>query len=402
MNLDVLSLLIGGMLGLVIGAMGMSLLRRSSGQAQDINTQTQEQLFAAFEALSNKALDSNAERFMRLAQEKLSAHQQLAQGELEKRQTAIAEMLKPVGKSLDEFNQKITGFDKAHATIHGEMKTLLSSLNDETQSLVKVLKTPPLRGNWGEVQLQRILESCGMLENVNYRTQVVVEGARPDIVVDMPGGSSIVIDSKAPMEAYFDALADGLNAAEQKAHIAKHVERVRSHIKELSSKSYWDKFDSPEFVVMFFPSESALRLAQESDPNIMTEAFNKNVLMASPLTLLGLLRVVSFGWRQVQMANNARQVSELGAELYRRIQTFAGHLQLVGNGLKTAIGAYDKAIGSLERQVLSGARRFKELHVVDMTADEKQIESINQEPRKIAVDELLLNSDEEQQKASNE
>lgn len=389
MNLDVLSLFIGGALGLIIGAMAMSLWRRSSMASQDVNTQTQEQLFAAFEALSNKALDSNAERFMRLAQEKLATHQQMAQSELEKRQTAIAEMLKPVGKSLDEFNQKITGFDKAHATIHGEMKSLLSNLNDETQSLVKVLKTPPLRGNWGEVQLQRILESCGMIENVNYRTQVVVEGARPDVVVDMPGGSSIVIDSKAPMEAYFDALSDGLNVAEQKAHIAKHVERVRAHIKDLSSKAYWDKFDSPEFVVMFFPSESALRLAQEADPNIMTEAFGKNVLMASPLTLLGLLRVVSFGWRQVQMANNARQVSELGAELYRRIQTFAGHMQVVGNGLKTAIGAYDKAIGSLERQVLSGARKFKELHVVDMTAEDKQIETINQAPRKIAVDELL-------------
>jgi DNA recombination protein RmuC len=385
MTLDLISLLLGGVLGAVIGGM-LVYMRRSKDSGFDEHTK--EQLLLAFKSLSNEALDETTKRFLQVAEENLKGHHQKAESDLDKRRTAIEEMLKPVGKSLDDFNRKITDFDKNHAGIHGEVKSLLSGLQQETKSLVEVLKTPPLRGNWGEVQLKRILEASGMVEQVNYRTQVTVENARPDIVVDMPGGGAIVIDSKAPMKAYFDALADGITQSEQKAFIAQHVEHVRKHVKELSSKAYWDKFDSPEFVVMFFPSESALRLAQESDPNLTHDAFQKNVLMASPLTLLGLLRVVSFGWRQVQMADNARKVSELGADLYRRIQIFAGHFQKVGNGLRTALGAYDSAVGSLERQLLSGARKFKDLHVVDMTADEKHIDPIGEDPRRITVEEL--------------
>lgn len=352
--------------------------------------ETKSNVEETFRALSSKALQANNEQFLTLATQNLKAASARADGDLEKRQQAIEAMLKPIDQRLNEFNRKITDFDKTHTGIHGEIKTMMNRIGTETASLVEVLKTPALRGNWGEVQLKRILESTGMLEGVNYRTQVTVDNARPDVVVDMPGNGCIVIDSKAPMSAYFDALQDGLSTAEQKTHIARHVDHVRSHVRALSGKAYWEKFDTPEFVVMFFPSESALRLAQESDPNIVHEAFEKNVLMASPMTLIGLLRVVSFGWRQVRMADNAREVSHLGGELYKRIQTFATHFEKVGNGLKTAVSAYDNAVGSMERTLLSGARKLKDAHVVDHLAEEKKLTLIDKTPRKITAEELII------------
>lgn len=362
------------------------------------NQESQANLTDTFKALSSEALQANNEQFLSLATQNLNTAAAKADGDLQKRQQAIEAMLKPIDHRLSEFNQKITNFDKTHTGIHGEIKTMMGRLGQETASLVEVLKTPALRGNWGEVQLKRILESTGMVEGVNYRTQVTVENARPDMVVDMPGGGCIVIDSKAPMSAYFDALQDGLNTAQQKTHIARHVDHVRAHVRALSGRAYWEKFETPEFVVMFFPSESALRLAQETDPNLVHEAFEKNVLMASPMTLIGLLRVVSFGWRQVQMAENAREVSKLGADLYKRIQTFAGYFEKVGNGLKTAVTAYDNAVGSMERTLLSGARKLKDVHVVDHLADEKKIEAIDKVPRQISSEELLetKNNDEKE------
>lgn len=360
--------------------------------------EAEQNLTDRFRSLSAEVLKESNEQFLTLASQSFNTATAKADGDLEKRQQAIEAMLKPIDSRLNEFNRKITDFDKTHTGIHGEIKTMMSRIGNETASLVEVLKTPSLRGNWGEVQLKRILESTGMLEGVNYRTQVTVDNARPDIVVEMPGDGCIVIDSKAPMQAYFDALQDGISSAEQKTHIARHVDHVRSHIRSLSGKAYWEKFDTPEFVVMFFPSESALRLAQESDPNIVHEAFEKNVLMASPMTLIGLLRVVSFGWRQIQMAENAREVSNLGAELYKRIQTFATHFEKVGNGLKTAIGAYDNAVGSMERTLLSGARKLKDAHVVDHLAEEKKLDVIDKTPRQITVDELITPSPTDEKK----
>ncbi len=378
--------------GLIVWALMQSKIAALKARIE-LQDQVNEHLEETFRALSSEALQANNEQFLTLATQKLNTTAAQADGDLEKRQQAIEAMLKPIDTRLNEFNRKITDFDEKHAGIHGEIKTIMKRIGTETKSLVDVLKTPSLRGNWGEVQLKRILDSTGMLEGINYRTQVTVDNIRPDIVIDMPGGGCIVIDSKAPMQAYFDALQDGLNTAEQKVHIGRHVDHVRAHVRALSAKNYWEKFQTPEFVVMFFPSESALRLAQESDPNIVHEAFEKNVLMASPLTLIGLLRVVSFGWRQVQMAENAREVSDLGADLYKRIQTFAGHFEKIGNGLKTAINAYDSAVGSMERTLLAGARKLKDAHVVDHLADEKKVLPIDRKPRGITNEELLQNDE---------
>ncbi len=383
----------GGVLVWALMQIKVSALKTKIAIQDKMHTHLEE----TFRALSSQALQANNEQFLTLATQNLKTATAQADGDLQKRQQAIEALLKPIDQRLNEFNQKITNFDKTHTGIHGEIKTMMERLGNETSSLVEVLKTPSLRGNWGEVQLKRILDSTGMLEGVNYRTQVTVDNTRPDIVVDMPGGGAIVIDSKAPMQAYFDALQDGLNKVEQKTHIARHIDHVRAHVRALSGKTYWEKFDTPEFVIMFFPSESALRLAQETDPNIVHEAFEKNVLMASPLTLIGLLRVVSFGWRQVQMAENAREVSDLGADLYKRIQTFAGHFEKVGNGLKTAIGAYDNAVGSMERTLLAGARKLKDAHVVDHLAEEKKLIPIDKTPRPITSDELIIEKEKKRE-----
>ncbi|HYH36794.1 MAG TPA: DNA recombination protein RmuC [Azospirillum sp.] len=359
----------------------------------------QAQLSDAFKALSSEALRQNNQSFLDLARETLASFQEQAKGDLEKRQQAIDGIVAPVRTTLETMDRQIREMETARAGAYEGLKQQVLSLLDtqnqlraETGNLVRALRTPVARGRWGEIQLRRVVEMAGMLDHCDFFEQASVgaEGGRlrPDLVVRLPGGKTIVVDAKTPLEAYLD----GVQAAEdgtRRDALLRHARHVREHMKQLGGKAYWDQFDAtPEFVVLFLPGENFFSAALEHDPALIEVGMEHGVILSTPTTLIALLRAVAYGWRQERLADNARDISALGAELYKRLCDLGGHMERLGSQLEKAVGSYNGAVGSLESRVLVTARRFRDLHVAPEGAELPLLEPLDHAPRQLQAPEL--------------
>ena len=379
--------------------------RKASGDKITLLNNAEAKLADAFKALSADALRNNNQSFLDLAKQNLETFQQTAKSELERRQSAIGDMIKPLKESLEKVDGKIGELEKnrvgAYSELREQVKQLAHShlqLQSETGNLVKALRAPHVRGRWGEIQLRRVVELAGMLQYCDFNEQETVTSEdariRPDMIVRLPGNRTIVVDSKVPFDAFYESISttdDEVRAQRLK----DHARLVRAHITSLSRKSYWETVQpTPEFVLLFLPGETFYSAALENDPKLIEDGVSQGVIIATPTTLIALLKAVSYGWRQEQMADNAQEVSNLARTLYDRLRVFTNHFDDIGRNLDRALESYNRGVRSLESRVLVTARRFKERGAI--AGDEIEIlEPIDKAARPLSRDEGGLFPEEE-------
>ncbi|HXW75594.1 MAG TPA: DNA recombination protein RmuC [Steroidobacteraceae bacterium] len=339
--------------------------------------QSETRLRAAFDSLAGETLRTNSELFLRLAREALGREQAVGAGQLKERELAIAQLVEPLRQALERSEAQVQALERerreAFAGLRLQIETLAGSqaqLQRETHNLVTALRRPEVRGRWGELTLRRLVELAGLSEHCDFTEQLQVVGEegtlRPDLVVHLPDARDLVVDAKTPLEAYLAAL-DAATEEERTEALRRHAQQVEMRVRELAAKGYWMQFErSPEFAVLFLPGDQFLSAALGERPELLESALAQSVIIATPSTLVALLKAVAYGWRQSAVTQNAAQIRDLGQDLYRRLSTFNGHLGRMGQRLASAVEAYNAAFGSLERQVLPQARRFGDLGV---TAD---------------------------------
>lgn len=349
------------------------------------------QLTRAFSELANQSLKANSENFLRMAEQNLGAQQEKAKRALSEREKAVEELVKPIRDALKSSQQQIAELEKSRSEAYGGIKSQLEamqvsqkSLTQETQNLVKALRRPEVRGRWGEITLRRLVELAGMVEHCDFQEQVhtVGEGQviRPDMIVRMPDRRELVVDVKTPLDAYLEAV-EAENDAQRKLGLERHAKNVRSHIRMLGSKAYWSQFaEAPEFVILFIPGDQFLSAALNEDPDLIEYALAEQIILATPTSFVALLKAVAYGWRQLALADNAQEIRQLAEDLYGRLATFVSHMNKVGRQLASSVENYNKAVGSLERSVLPGARKFVELGVHEKKPIEK-LETLDPVPR---------------------
>ncbi|HZC31424.1 MAG TPA: DNA recombination protein RmuC [Gaiellaceae bacterium] len=367
-------MVVGLLIGLAVGAAGVWLLLRNR--------------YAGFDVLAADALRKNTETVLELASAKLGEKEQ-----------AVRHLVEPIEESLKKVDGKLQQLEVARASAYSALREQVvqlaesqKELRSETGNLVSALRDRPnVRGRWGEIQLRRVVEMAGMIEHCDFETQAHVvtdEGRlRPDLVVKLPAGKNVVVDAKFAGQAYLEAL-DAKNDEERVVKLRDHARQVRDHITKLSAKSYWSQFDqTPEFVVLFIPGETFLSAALEHDPALIEDGVNQQVIIATPTTLIALLRAVAYGWRQERIADSAREISRLGSELYSRLGTLTEHVAKVGRGLESAVKSYNEAVGSLETRVLPSARKFKE-HGISPAAELAELDQVDRGIRPVTAPEL--------------
>lgn len=352
-----------------------------------------------FSALSAQALSRNNETFLQLAETRLRQARTETVADVDARRKAIEDLLAPMAKTLERVDADVRESERRRhqesATLLQRVATLDASSRDlqsETRRLVDALKRPGVRGRWGELQLKRVVELAGMTEHCDFTEQQTIAGnerrVRPDVIIRLPGGKTVIVDAKVPLDAYLRAL-EAPDETTRHSLLAEHARQVRTHLSQLGGKSYFaDIPGSPEFVIMFLPGEMFFSAALEQDPTLIEFGVDRKVIPASPTTLIALLRAVAYGWQQEQMEENARQICELGKNLYESVRSLAGHFSDLGSRLNSSLEAYNKAVGSLERNVLVKARRFKELQPASTTEEIERIEPLDRVPRALQAPEL--------------
>jgi DNA recombination protein RmuC len=393
-------------LGLLLGALISWAFYRRRQHAMEAQIQNQEsiqkereiafeaanaQLTRAFSELANQSLKSNSETFLQLAEQNLGTQQEKAKRELSEREKAVEALVKPIREALDASQKQIAELEKSRSEAYGSIKSQLEemhssqkSLKQETQNLVNALRRPEVRGRWGEITLRRLVELAGMVEHCDFQEQVhtTSEGQiiRPDMIVRMPDRRELVVDVKTPLDAYLEAV-EAKDDAQRKLGLERHAKNVHAHIRMLASKAYWDQFEeSPEFVILFIPGDQFLSAALNEKPDLIEYALSKQIILATPTSLVALLKAVAYGWRQLSLADNAREIRILAEDLYGRLASFVGHMNTMGRQLARSVEHYNKAVGSLERSVLPGARKFVELGVHEKKEMEK-LETLDPVPR---------------------
>ncbi|MGH7528045.1 MAG: DNA recombination protein RmuC [Gemmatimonadales bacterium] len=367
--------------------------RRAAAEKTAILERAELKLREAFASLSAEALRQNNQSFLELAQTKLGEFQRSASSDLDLRRQAVDELVRPIHEALSRVDGKLQQVEKeriaSYAGLIEQVKSMTETqraLQAETGNLVKALRSPHVRGRWGEIQLRRVVEMAGMLDYCDFEEQASVETEdgrlRPDLIVRLPGGKTLVVDAKAPLSAYLDAIDGSLDDVARESLLRDHARQVRDHMIGLGGKAYWSQFQpAPDFVVMFLPGETFFSAACQHDPSLIEFGVSQQVVPASPTTLISLFWAVAYGWRQDQIARNAQEISELGRQLYERLGTMAGHFDDLRRGLERAVESYNNAVGSLEGRVLVSARRFVELGVV--SEDLPQVGVIDQNVRDV-------------------
>tara|TARA_B100001146_G_scaffold42425_1_gene36089 strand:+ start:1008 stop:2294 length:1287 start_codon:yes stop_codon:yes gene_type:complete len=397
--------LVGIITGLLIGALRwksqLSTVKAEVEAERDaaklINANASE-MSDRFKSLAAESLKSNSESFLTLAKENLGAFQQLAKTDLDKKKNSFEQLVKPVQESLKEVGQTLQTIEKARIGDQSSLKSQVENLSKQTGELANALRRPAIRGRWGEMQLRRVVEIAGMTEYCDFAEQVTVQGPedkrlRPDMIIKLAGGKQIVVDAKTPMDAYLNSIETDDEELREKA-LGDHLEQMRAHVTNLSSKQYWDQFESsPELAVMFVPADSLFMAALDKDPNLVEWAAERHVFIASPITLITVLKAVAIGWTEESLAENAREIAELGKELHKRVGRFIDHFANVGTRLGSAVRAFNEATGSLERGLLPQARRFTDLKVG--SDKDLSITNIEQAPRELQAPEAEILEDEE-------
>ncbi len=368
--------------------------RRNTEEKLKLLQDTSEQLKIQFKSLAATALDDNNTSFLQLAKTVLQNQQTQAAGDLAQKELAVQKLVEPIAQSLSGMNQQIQALEQARSRAYGTLTSQVASLLDtqkalqiETGNLVKALREPQARGRWGELQLHRVLELAGMLEYCDFKEQLSFNDDerrfRPDVIVDLPGGKQVVVDAKVPLTAYLAAL-EAPDDLTRNARLDDHARQVRQHIDSLASKAYWTHLPcTPEFVVLFLPGEVFFRAAMDADFELIEYGVSQKVIVASPTTLIALLKAVAYGWNQKNLAESAHRISEAGKTLYERLCTMTGYLEDLGKKLGGAVGSYNEMVASLEKRVLPEARKFPELDR-SLEADRlPELEQLEKTPREL-------------------